>query len=112
MKRIEGFENYSIIEDGRVYSHYKERVISNRVDKWGYYVVNLRKDGRSYAKFVHRLVAMAYIPIIADKSQVNHIDCNKQNNNASNLEWVNQTENNIHCISSGRRPKSYLPRCK
>jgi len=49
---------------------------------------------------VHRIVAFAWVensdPI--NKKFVNHIDGNKKNNRADNLEWVTQSENELHSI--------------
>lgn len=42
------------------------------------------------------MVAQAFIPNPKNKSEVNHIDGNKQNNDVSNLEWVTRSENNWH----------------
>lgn len=57
-----------------------------------YYTVAL--DGKQH--FVHRLVAQAFVPNLFGLPQVNHIDGNKLNNNANNLEWVTPSENSLH----------------
>lgn len=62
----------------------------------GYLSVTLSHNGKSYSKFVHRLVAEAFIPNPANKPQVNHIDGNRKNNTVDNLEWATQSENNLH----------------
>lgn len=46
--------------------------------------------------YVHRLLAIAFIPNPLDKKEVNHIDGDKCNNKLSNLEWVTHKENYIH----------------
>lgn len=43
--------------------------------------------------FVHRLVAIAFIPNVNNYSQINHKDVNTQNNCVDNLEWCNNTYN-------------------
>lgn len=63
--------------------------------------------GKSTSKYVHRMVAMAYIPVpvelqeYIDILQVNHIDGNKANNAKSNLEWVTAKGNIQHVIENG-----------
>ena len=54
---------------------------------------------KTYA--LHRLVALAFIENTENKEQVNHIDGNKLNNSAKNLEWVTNQENQIHKFKIG-----------
>jgi hypothetical protein len=54
---------------------------------------------KTYA--LHRLVALAFIENTENKEQVNHIDGNKLNNSAKNLEWVTNKENQIHKFKIG-----------
>ena len=59
-------------------------------------------SGVCHKKYVHRLVAEAFIPNPENKPNVNHIDCNVKNNDVSNLEWCTQSENILHCSRLGR----------
>lgn len=102
-------ENYKKIitnESGTTYYVSKTgKVISKKVhihelkvfvtDK-GYMYVKFTLGKKSRAKFIHRLVAQAYIPNPEKKPEVNHLDGNKSNNNVSNLEWVTSKENKKH----------------
>ena len=38
-----------------------------------------------------------------DQYIINHMDCNKQNNNLYNLEWCTESENTIHAIQHGKK---------
>lgn len=62
----------------------------------GYKFVQLRKDGKYYPRYVHRLVAQTFIPNPESKKEVNHKDGNKANNDITNLEWVTPSENQRH----------------
>jgi hypothetical protein len=103
MKQIKGYENYLISPDGRVFSLYTMKFLKLRVTNCGYNQIQLfNKDGYKYFS-VHRLVANAYIQNEENKPQVNHIDGNKLNNLAFNLEWVTASENQKHCSDIGLR---------
>ena len=105
-KDIEGYEGlYQISNKGRVKSlervtssgcPIKEKIRVNSTKKNGYEFIILYKDGKGKNFYIHRLVALAFIPNIDNKSQVNHIDENKSNNCVSNLEWVTNNENQRH----------------
>ena len=101
MKDIPGFEGqYAITQDGRVWSHKTQKW---RVPRLGRYcTVTLSLPGRRLkAVYVHRVLAMAWIPNPESKPQVNHIDGNKMNNRVENLEWVTRKENTRHAWQAG-----------
>lgn len=68
----------------------------------GYMKVNLYDvDGKCKKKYVHRLVAIAFIPNPNNYSEVNHIDCDKTNNHVDNLEWCSRKTNLKHSYEHG-----------
>lgn len=69
----------------------------------GYLFVSLSKDGRVKQYLIHRLVAKAFIP---GGGEVNHIDENKENNCAANLEWVSHKYNANYGTAIERRTKN------
>ena len=101
-KHIEDFPNYKINNYGNVLNIKRNKTIKEDLSNGrGYINVTLYKNGKSYRKVVHRLVAEAFIPNIENKPQVNHIDGNKHNNFVGNLEWVSQSENMKHAFKIG-----------
>ena len=62
-------------------------------DQKGYLMVNLYKNGKGRTRRVHRLVAEAFVDNPMHLSEINHIDENKKNNAASNLEWCTSSYN-------------------
>lgn len=94
-KKIKGFEDYAITEDGKVISYkYKEpRVLSTWYQKAGYENVGLSNGNGKTNKLVHRLVGEAFIPNPNNLPEIHHIDGNPKNNNMENLEWCDRKTN-------------------
>lgn len=101
-KDVVGYEGlYLVNELGEVYSVKSGRQLTPCENRFGYLNVCLRKSGKGKTEKVHRIVAKAFIPNPENKPQVNHIDGNKKNNCADNLEWVTNSENKKHAFVSG-----------
>ena len=85
-----GFDYY-VSDLGHVKNKYG-RILKPEI-RTGYYSVDLMKNGKRYKFRIHRLVAEAFIPNPDNLPQVNHKDEDKLNNEASNLEWCDNTYN-------------------
>jgi hypothetical protein len=111
VRPVPGFEGlYSVSADGRIWSHAKTMGLSRHGGRWliagtnkGYLVVALFKDQKQTMMSVHRAVAMAWVPNPRNKPDVNHLDGNKGNANAQNLEWCDRSENLVHAYRTGLR---------
>lgn len=62
----------------------------------GYMQLYVQIKGKRTMLYIHRLVALYFIPNPDNKSEVNHIDGDKSNNHVSNLEWTTMEENRHH----------------
>lgn len=72
----------------------KERILRLGVNRGGYLIVELCKNGKRKTLLIHRLVLMTFAPINnMDKFDVNHRDENRQNNSLDNLEWCSRSYN-------------------
>lgn len=110
-KDIKGYEGlYQISNKGRVWSVRKQKYMKpyysggnmtryNKVDL-------IAKNGKRKKEYVHRLVALNFIPNPSGYTIVNHIDGNKINNCVENLEWCSSSYNSIHSYYTLNNTKS------
>lgn len=102
-KEVKDWEEKYLVSDlGRVKSLITNKIIIGDKNNCGYRRVTFYNGDIRERVFVHRLVAKTFIPTEGMKDlQVNHIDGNKENNTVLNLEWVTQSENELHAIKLG-----------
>lgn len=103
--RIQGFPGYYITDSGYIYSRIVDKYhnAQGRIKKLNpfksrnnYLIVRLCKEGKTYSKLVHRLVAEAFVANPFNKPEVNHIDGDTLNNCVKNLEFCTKSENELH----------------
>lgn len=91
-KDIEGCDTHQVSNKGRIYVKATNQIIYGHLAH-GYRYINISDtDGVKHHNAVHRLVAQAFVPNPENKPQVDHIDSNPLNNEASNLRWVSHEE--------------------
>ena len=115
-KNIKGYEGlYQVSSEGRVKNLerkdrlgriLKERVLKQDVTHDGYLRVGLYAGDKRKWFRVHRLVCEAFCENPDNKPEVNHIDEDKTNNNAVNLEWCTRKENINHGSRNERARKA------
>jgi len=99
--------NYTIFEDGRLYSKRTNKFIKWHKDKYGYLHTNICINGKQTMVKQHRLIAQSFIPNPQNKKQVNHINGIKHDNRLSNLEWSTPSENGKHAYAIGLQKPTY-----
>lgn len=105
-KSIKGYEGfYEVNELGKIRSidrlveykngsirKYDGKELKPRIYKSGYAIVTLNKNGIAKTYRVHRLVADAFLPNPDNLPEVHHLNHDRNDNRAENLQWVTRAE--------------------
>jgi hypothetical protein len=121
-RAVKGFEGwYEISDMGRIRSldrviHHIEdkvynkskiqinegKILTPQANNRGYYYIMLYRNSKHYKRYIHRLVAEAFLPAPPKSYRVvNHISGNHQDNRKENLEWCTQKQNINHAFDNG-----------
>lgn len=110
-KDIKGYEGmYQVSNTGKIrsldrivkdanknrYQHLKGKELKFTDNGRGYKLVFLTKNSKRMNKYVHRLVAEAFIPNPKNLPEINHKNLNKADNCIENLEWLSNEDNKRH----------------
>ena len=117
MTSIKGFENYVIFEDGVIINTKRGKELNPCLDKGtGYYKIGLtkNKNKKQYKFYLHRLIALAYIPNPDNKPCIDHINRIKTDYRIENLRWATHLENsqNLSCRSDNTSGTQNVLHCK
>ena len=105
MGRVKSLERTFVDKIGRERT-FRGRILKQKTESNGYLRIALHEDSGKVKRFyIHRLVCEAFHENPENKPCVNHIDENKSNNEASNLEWCTYKENNNHGTRTARTSK-------
>jgi hypothetical protein len=87
---IQNYPDYLIYSDGRVYSKKRNKFLKEQTHRLGYKNIML---GAGNLFYIHRLVAIHYIPNPENLKEVDHLNRDKSDNRVENLRWINHSEN-------------------
>lgn len=99
-KQVYDFVKYIIFPDGIVYNNVRKSYVKPIKNASGYCYVTISNNKTKKNYYVHRLVADHFIKNKdKNKTEVNHINKKRDDNNKDNLEWVTHSENILHSKS-------------
>ena len=108
-RAVPGYEGlYEVSNKGNVKSLIKNKIIKGFINRCGYILVGLSKNGIRKKITIHRLVAQVFIENPDNLPEVNHKDEDKANNSVDNLEWCDRKYNNNYGTANIRRRETLI----
>lgn len=106
-REIPGFPKYEASTQGRIRNAKTGKILrpGDSGNGKGYDHVCLSKDGKGHSTAVHRLVAAVWVPNPQNFPEINHLDYNRKNNAAANLEWTTHRANVLYSRERMKVPK-------
>jgi hypothetical protein len=92
-KIIKDFENYEISNLGNIRNIKTNKILKNSINSNGYKITSMFKNNKFKKHYIHRLIALTFIPNPDKKKCVDHINNNRLDNDINNLRWVTLSEN-------------------
>lgn len=102
-KKIKGFEDYEISSYGNVKSlkNNKEKILKSHPNEKGYYNIDLYLNNKRKTIRIHRLVSEYFLNHKGNGTMelvIDHIDNDKSNNRADNLQIISNRANSSKTI--------------
>ena len=108
MKPIKDFERYGVTNTGKIYNYKTKKYLHIAEGNHGYLQVGLYKGDKQYTKYLHKLVADAFLEltninpdgtIMTSEPEVNHKNRDKSDCDISNLEYCDRAYNLRHALA-------------
>ena len=99
---VVGYPDYLVSDRGRVWSTIRRRFNTGNRRPCGYIQHRIKRpDGTDGSKYLHHMMAEAFIPNPLGLPFVRHLDDNPWNNDLSNLAWGTKRDNHNDCVRNG-----------
>lgn len=109
-RSIPDYPPYEASNMGRIRNKLTGYILKQQKHRLGYSVVGIIIQHKQIIKYVHRLVALAFIPQTG--KEINHKNEIKSDNRVTNLEWCDRTYNINYGTSNERKRKKMGRRVK
>ena len=95
---IHDYLNYSVSNYGEVRNNTTGKILKCDTNSCGYLRVRLSFNGIKHMKFIHRLVAISFLPNWNNYKDCDHINRNRTDNKYCNLRWISHSNNTRNTI--------------
>jgi len=99
-----GDKKYKISTSGELYNYDLDYFVKHTINQDGYPTVKIGSMEKRKSISVHKLVAIYFVnnPKPDEYNEINHIDFNRENCNADNLEWCTHKQNIAYSYNANR----------